>query len=669
MLVLPAAARSAKAAPYVVLLIAVVATEPWRRDTYFAGSFDTVVIAKAILSLVSLGLALVLARGRPKRPIGAIVPLAMALYVVATTFGGWASGNLLPAGVVSVRVLILLTMVTVLASAYDNYSVMAGMVGALATVGAFSVLTAAGLDEGRLAGRLPPLHPNEIAAIAAICALWLLGKVATARNTALDLVLLAVALTALVATGSRTSLLVLIPAAALVVALGQRFRVGVLVPTILALPLVTVWLVQTNAATSVLTRGGSASQDLLSLSNRTVAWTSALAPKSSPWSTWLGGGLSVKQIEVEGESWSHQILDSSWVSALVQGGFIGLALVTLVAVVAVVKSFRSDPNFRGFRFALVMFLAVRGFLESGLFDASTAFLALAVAAILPTDRTRRTTHAVAIGQPRAEPPPGAFHSTSDLNKTGLGIPMQSNRLRWRAAINCLALGVVLAGMFNLFAPREYEASTSLYATAAGAQTRPTDVYQGTLMVDARMGTYVQLASSSVVTAKVVDDLALDETPTALAKRITVVNPEGTTMIEITARDPDPGQAQQLAAAMAGRFAETVGSIETSDQTTAQVKFSVVQPAAAPIDAAAPKQLVNIAYGAGVGALIGLIVLLWPFVRFVTSANGQLRIVLLGPLADRMPVRAPAVMSATAPLAIGPSVNGAHSPQKKETSNA
>ena len=671
MLVLPAATRPVSATPYVILLIAVTASEPWRRGTYFTGSFDSVVVIKAILSMVALGLALVLTRGRPKHPIGAGIPVALALYVVATTFGGWADGNLLASGVVSVRVLILLGIVTVLATTYDNYSMMVGLVGAVATVGAFAVLTAAGLEEGRLAGGLPPLHPNEIAAIAGICALWLLGRVVTARDTPLDLLLLVVALAALVATQSRTSLFVLLPAAGLVFLLGRRYRISVLVAALVALPMAVVWVVQGSVVAALLTRGGSASDNLLTLSNRTVAWTSALAPKSSPWSTWLGGGLSVKQIEVEGQGWTHQILDSSWVSALVQGGFVGLALVALVAIGAGVKSLRSDPDFRGFRFGLVAFLTVRGFLESGLFDASTAFLAFAVVAIIPTDRGPTLTHG-------AGPDPDAIPAViedSTINTTGQGMTMPNSRLRWRAALNCLALAVVAAGLFNFFAPREYEASTSLYATAAGAQTRPTDVYQGTLMVEARMDTYTRLASSSVVTSKVVEDLSLDESPSALAERITVTHPEDTAMITITARDSDPGQAQQLAAAMAGRFAETVGSIETSDRAAAQVKFSVVQPAAAPIDAAAPRQLVNIAYGAGVGALVGLVVLLWPFVRFATSPNGQLRVVFLGPLADRIPVRAPAPVPsvtappATAPLAITPTTNGAHSAQQKEISNA
>ena len=67
MLVLPRAERPFAKGPYLAFLILVVATEPWRADTYFEGSFDGVVIAKALLSVVGVGTAWWLTRDRTRR--------------------------------------------------------------------------------------------------------------------------------------------------------------------------------------------------------------------------------------------------------------------------------------------------------------------------------------------------------------------------------------------------------------------------------------------------------------------------------------------------------------------------------------------------------------------------------------------------------------------------
>ena len=136
----------------------------------------------------------------------------------------------------------------------------------------------------------------------------------------------------------------------------------------------------------------------------------------------------------------------------------------------------------------------------------------------------------------------------------------------------LALGLVIAGLFNFFAPRIYESSASLYATAGGRQLRASDINQGTMMVEARMSTYVEIATSPVVLDKTIQELSLDETPSSLAERVTATNPPGTTILKITAQDPDPVQAQQIAATVATKFSDAVTQLESGTQATAQVDF-------------------------------------------------------------------------------------------------
>lgn len=640
MLVLPRAERPFAKGPYVALVITVVATEPWRPANYFEGSFDTVVIAKALLSLVGALVAWLLVRTRPRRAVPAWPAVLAALYLAVTVFGAWADGSLIASAVIAVRVLLLVFIIYLLLSGYDGYAVMAGLVGALATVGSFSLLTGFGRTHmGRLAGGLPPLHPNEIAAISAIVILWLLYRAVNGRERGVDLLGLVLATGALLASGSRTSLAMVVPAIVTLLITARRVRLRVLVPFLLGLPALTIWLVSTDALTEAFTREGSA-QDLTSLSNRTIAWQAALTPKHSDWLTWLGGGLSMKRIEVPGQWWSHQILDSSWISALVQGGYVGAAICVALIVCGAYRVVRTPGEIRGFRLALILFLVLRGILESGLFDASTAFLACFTAIALPdAPRTPPDSHP-AYGYAKSQPT-----SWYMPHVTASGGNMRSFRKRFVIAGSMLALGVLAAGLVNLFAPRQYESSASLYASATSRQMRANDIYQGTMMVAARMNTYVELATSPAVLKATIDELRLDESTASLSERVTATNPPQTAVLMITATDQDPVQAQLIAATVATKFFESVGALEQGSGTAAaQVEFRPISPAEAPLTPTSPNQLQNIAIGGLAGGVLGLLVLLWPLARIVASPSGQLRVIILGPMADRLDPSAVEVVS-------------------------
>ncbi len=630
MLILPRAERPFAKGPYVALVITVVATEPWRPANYFEGEFDAVVIAKALLSLLGALVAWLLVRTRPRRAVPAWPAVLATLYVAVTVFGGWADGNLVASTVIAVRVLLLVLIIYVLLSGYDGYAVMAGMVGALATVGSFSLLTGFGrTHDGRLAGGLPPLHPNEIAAISAVVILWLLYRAVNGRERAIDLLALAVAVGALLASGSRTSLAMVVPAAITLLIMARRVHLRVLVPFLLGLPVLMIWLISTNALTDALTRDGS-TQDLTSLSNRTIAWQAALMPKSDEWLAWFGGGLSMKRIEVPGQWWSHQILDSSWISALIQGGYLGMTLCVALIAYGSYRVARVPGELRGFRLALILFFTLRGVLESGLFDASTAFLACFTALALP--EVPRPPREGINPSGHQQHQPIRWHTPHAMTSGG---SMRSIKKRFLIAGNLLALGLLIAGLVNFFTPRLYESSASLYATAAGRQLRASDIYQGTMMVSARMNTYVELATSPVVLRAAIEELQLEESPASLAERITATNPPQTAVLTITATDRDPAQAQLIAATVATKFYESVSALEQGSGAVAQVEFRPVSPADAPASPSSPNQLQNLGIGALVGGSLGLLIFLWPLARIVASPSGQLRVIILGPMADRL----------------------------------
>ncbi len=359
---------------YLVFLILVGATIPWRSKTYFEGGADPVVLAKAALSFVGLGLSLVFVWGRVSRPVRVGPWIFLLIFLGCTVLGGWAEGYLVPSTVIAIRVALLAVTVTVLARAYTGERLIQSLIAALGTfavVGALTGITS--LSEGRLAGGIPPLHPNELASTCALAAIWCLWKIFTAHERWWHLPLLLVAVGALLATGSRTPLAALAVAAVVLLTQATAVRVRMVAVMVAVVP-VMLWVVaSTGVIDSVVSRGEDPAQ-LATLSNRTIAWTAALGPKDTPWLAWFGGGLTMKRIEVPGQWWNEQILDSSWISALVQGGWVGFVVCICWVVASALATGSSPKQLRALQLPIIIYLAVRGVLESGLFDATTAFL-------------------------------------------------------------------------------------------------------------------------------------------------------------------------------------------------------------------------------------------------------------------------------------------------------
>ena len=66
-----------------------------------------------------------------------------------------------------------------------------------------------------------------------------------------------------------------------------------------------------------------------------------------------------------------------------QAGFVGLVICGIWVLSSMFNTVHSPAQLRALQLALMAYLSLRGFLESGLFDASTAFL-LFFAAVMAT---------------------------------------------------------------------------------------------------------------------------------------------------------------------------------------------------------------------------------------------------------------------------------------------
>lgn len=408
----PAGPSTATLHLVVVLLVASVLS--WRRGVYFSGALDPVVVAKAGLGGLALLLALLafLRSGR-RSPLGAGTLLLATAYLVTTVLGAWTGGSLFASAVVAIRVAMVLATVALVMSTYRPESVVRAIVRTFAGAGAVALVT--GLPNaggGRLVGGIPPLTPNELALLFGVVGLDALWHVATLRSRPWHWPLAALCFAVVFLTGSRTALIVLVLAVLVVLLQMRVYPRATFVGLVLAVPVLAWVVVGSDLLRSVLERGGA--ENITTLSSRTIAWDAALSMDGPWWQTWFGGGLSMKEIPVTGQYWSTQILDSSWVSALVQGGWTGVAIVlvwTLAVGVAVVRAPRA---WRPLLAGLFVFVVGRSPLESGMFDATASFIVFVVVAL--------TSQLVAEPRPGRRERAGATRYAGQIFRDGRPVP-------------------------------------------------------------------------------------------------------------------------------------------------------------------------------------------------------------------------------------------------------
>jgi O-antigen ligase/polysaccharide polymerase Wzy-like membrane protein len=359
----------------VVAFLLVASTVTWRRGAYYSGGVDPVVAIKAILDLVALGLAVRSARRAEVRyRLSSVSAWFLGLILIASMFGAaYTQTTLTSSLVLCVRQVILAVTVYQLLRAFPVLQVLRALVIAMAVTVAVSAITGIGsLASGRLSGGIPPLNPNEMTGLCGVVILALAWRNMEHLGRRWDLPIILVMTGLIWASGSRTGLLALVIALAVLFLQARRLPAGVVMALLAAVPLLFYLAAGTNLISNYLNRGGS--QNVTSLNQRTVAWSAALHLHTAFWDTWFGNGLSMVKIPVTAQFRTEQILDSSWMSALVQSGVVGVVLLGLWILSALSVAIRSPRHYRLLATALLGFVVSRSILESGLIGATPVFL-------------------------------------------------------------------------------------------------------------------------------------------------------------------------------------------------------------------------------------------------------------------------------------------------------
>lgn len=386
-----------------VTLLVVASTVSWRRAQYFSGSLDPVVVAKGLLSVLALWLAYSAARHAPvRRRLGSGSLWLLAALLSGSVFGAFTNGSLASSGVVAIRVLIVgLTVYLLLrvSTAEQAFAALAWSCGAIALVAAASGWPAR--TAGRLAGGIPPLAPNELALLSAVVVLYVGWRAVVGRPRWSGAVAGFGALAIMWETGSRTAMLVLLLALVVMALHVRRPPVGLVVGGLVVVGIGGMVLAASGAASGFLQRGATGTS---TLDSRMIAWRAAWSWAPTLWQTAFGGGLSVKIIPVAGQFWTKQPLDSSWVSIFVQGGVLGFTVAAAWAVWVLYGALRAPRDLRALLLPALVFLVGRSLLESGLFDATPAFLGFFAVSLLVEGGSRVRLNAEVASTGAVSPP-------------------------------------------------------------------------------------------------------------------------------------------------------------------------------------------------------------------------------------------------------------------------
>ena len=363
-----------------VALLLVVVTVGWRRGEYFTGSLDPVVLAKAGLSALALAGAFLLASSGPRRRVGTAWLWWLGVVLGCSVFGALTSGDLVAGGTVAVRVAVLGATVHLLLRAAPGLQVLTSLTVACGAVAAVAAVTGLPtLAEGRLAGGVPALSPNELSLLAGVVVLVLAWRTVLGRAGWADAVTGAAFLGVIWATESRTGLLMVLVGVAVMAVHLRRPPVGLVVGGLVLGALLVVGAVATGAVTAFAERNGDGAS---TLESRFIAWRAAVALPQTAWQEFFGGGMALKVIPIKGQWWDEQPLDSSWVSLLVQAGVLGLAVALGWVLWTLRGAARAPRPVRVLFLGLLVFLVGRSTVESGMFDATPAYLLLAAVSAL-----------------------------------------------------------------------------------------------------------------------------------------------------------------------------------------------------------------------------------------------------------------------------------------------
>lgn len=306
---------------------------------------------------------------------------ALLVYALISAIGGLGAADASSSLLRAVRLAAIALAVVWLAGRMDRrrmaevFTQSTAVVSLVALVARAADLESGRAFGGRLAGYLPPLHPNELGLMAGaglLCAIALLARGELARGAFLSSApVLAITL---LLTQSRTAMVAVV--VGLLVLAGYRLTTrGPLIVGALALAFLLAGLVQTNTGyrplDALVTHNGSTTATG-TLGSRAAEWNAVVHLNNRPVQVLAGQGLAAKSVAVELASARYAPVDGSWPAAYLSAGLAGVAALAAAVLAVLGGALRRRDDFA---MALVAFLIVNS-LVADVFNDVTVGLVL-----------------------------------------------------------------------------------------------------------------------------------------------------------------------------------------------------------------------------------------------------------------------------------------------------
>lgn len=173
------------------------------------------------------------------------------------------------------------------------------------------------------------------------------------------------------------------------------------------------------------------------------------------------------------------------------------------------------------------------------------------------------------------------------------------RRHW-ALISAVALTATAAAtVASLLQAPTYQAIAKVYVSTTSPSVQ--DLSQGNSYLQQVVKSYADVATTPYVLDPVIKQLHLHTTPALLAQSVTASAPVDTVIVEIDARNHDPGRAAQIADGVSTSLIQVVGKLVPQTGSASPVKITQVQSATVPAEPTSP----NVPLYIGVGFLLGL----------------------------------------------------------------
>ena len=177
------------------------------------------------------------------------------------------------------------------------------------------------------------------------------------------------------------------------------------------------------------------------------------------------------------------------------------------------------------------------------------------------------------------------------------------RRRWMLVLGSVVVLVALAAAYTWSVTPLYSSSTRLFISTSQADEN--SAYTGNLFATQRVASYADLVTSNQLAERVSDDVGGISTDSLRAK-VSATNVPETVILEISATDPDPELARDIAQAYAEQLQLLVEELETpTGARAAVIKATLIDDAQVTDAPVSPDPVRNLALAAVLGLLLGV----------------------------------------------------------------